>query len=85
LRASAEAAGFTKVQVTEIEAYETFPSFDNCWQVQTLPVSPTGRAAVALDEIDRARLRETVQSALTIAGDGSITYPAHAVAMKARA
>lgn len=84
LRASVEAAGFADVNVTEIEAFQTFRNFDEYWEVQTLPVSPIGRAALALDDAERARLREAVRAALATASDGSITYPARAVAMRAR-
>ena len=84
LRASTEAAGFVDIEVTEIEASQSFGSFDEYWQVQTLPVSPIGRATVALDESNRARLRDGVRAALTEASDGSITYPARAVGVKAR-
>jgi SAM-dependent methyltransferase len=84
LRGSAEAAGFMEVEVTEIEASQSFQDFGEYWQVQTLPVSPIGRAATALDEPDRARLREAVRQMLPICSNGSITYAARAVAMRAR-
>jgi hypothetical protein len=85
LRASAEAAGFADVSVTEIEAFQSFHNFDEYWQIQTLPVSPIGRAAVALDQAGRARLRDAVRATLTAGSEGNITYAARAVAMSARA
>jgi SAM-dependent methyltransferase len=85
LRACAEAAGLSDIATTRIEATQSFRNFDDYWEVQTLTVSPLGKAAAKLDEGQRARLRETMRGLLPIASDGSITYSARAVALKARA
>jgi SAM-dependent methyltransferase len=85
LQASAEAAGLSDVATTRIEAAQSFRNFDEYWEVQSLTVSPTGKAVAKLDESERARLRETMQGLLPVASDGSITYSARAVALKARA
>jgi len=85
LRASAKAAGLSDIETTRIEAAQSFRDFDEYWEVQTLTVSPLGKAAAKLDEAQRARLRETMRGLLPIASDGSITYSARTVAFKARA
>jgi len=85
LRAGAAAAGLTDIAVTQIEATQGFKNFDEYWQVQTLTVSPVGKTVAKLDEAQRARLCETMRGIVPIAGDGSISYPARAVAFKARA
>jgi ubiquinone/menaquinone biosynthesis C-methylase UbiE len=85
LRASAEASALSDIVTTQIEAAQSFRNFDEYWEVQTLTVSPLGKAAAKLDESQRARLRETMRGLLPIASDGSITYSARAVALKARA
>jgi SAM-dependent methyltransferase len=85
LRASAAAAGLSDIAVTRIEAAQGFKNFDEYWEVQTLTVSPLGKAAAKLDETQRVRLRETMRGMLPIASDGSITYSARAVAFRARA
>jgi SAM-dependent methyltransferase len=85
LRASAEAAGLSDIVTTQIEAAQSFRNFDEYWEVQTLTVSPLGKAAAKLDESQRTRLRETMRGLLPIAADGSITYSARAVAFRARA
>lgn len=81
---SAETAGFTDIELTQLEATQTFPNFDSYWETQTLTVSPVGKTVAKLDDAQRARLRETMRGIVPIAADGSITYPARAVALKAR-
>lgn len=83
MRASLSAAGYTGVAVTEIEVTQSFNSFDEYWDVQTLPFSPPGRTVAKLDDNQRARLRDLLRETLP-AADGSITYSATAVAGKAR-
>lgn len=53
--------------------------------MQTLTVSPVGKTIAKLDDTQRARLRETMQNLVPIAGDGSISYSARAVAFMASA
>ena len=85
LRASAAAAGLTDIAVTRVEATQSFRNFDEYWEVQTLTVSPLGKSAAKLDETQRAPLREAMRGLVPVASDGSITYPARAVAFKATA
>ena len=84
LRASAGAAGFSDIEVSRIEAVRSFSNFDDYWHVQTLTVAPIGKMVAGLDCAQRERLRETMRSIVPIAADGSISYPARAVAFKAR-
>lgn len=83
LRASLDAAGFTDIAATEIEVMQTFASFDEYWDVQTVPFSASGKAVAKLDDAQRAHLRELLRETL-VATDGTITYSAVAIAGKAR-
>jgi hypothetical protein len=83
LRAAAEAAGLADIEVCEIEATQSFRNFDEYWEVQTLTVSPVGKTVATLDNAQRARLHETMRGIVPTAADGSITYAARAVALKA--
>jgi len=83
MRASLAAAGFTDVAATEIEVTQTFSSFDEYWEIQTVPFSASGKTVGKLDDAQRARLRKLLRDTL-VAPDGTITYPAVAIAGKAR-
>jgi SAM-dependent methyltransferase len=83
LQASLHAPGFADIAVTRIEASHTFRDFDEYWDIQTLAVSPSGKSVARLDDAQRAKLRDTLRASLP-AKDGSISYPARAVAFKAR-
>jgi hypothetical protein len=84
MHASLAAAGFTAVSVTEIEVTRTFASFDEYWEIQSAPFSPSGKTIAGLSESQRAKLREHMRAALPAAADGSITYSATAMAGKGR-
>lgn len=84
LRITAEAAGLTGVEVIQVEATQTFRDFEHFWDEQTLPVSPVGKTVAKLNQAQTAQLRDTLQTTLPIAADGSITYPAQAIAFKGR-
>jgi len=83
MRASLHAAGYTDVAAIEIEVAQTFKSFDEYWEIQTIPFHRAGQAVQALDKPRRARLRDHLRATL-VAPDGTITYSATAVAGKAR-
>jgi ubiquinone/menaquinone biosynthesis C-methylase UbiE len=85
LRASVQAAGLAGIEVSRIEASQTFRDFDDYWEIQTLTISPAGKTVAQLDEGQRARLRHVLLETLPAAADGTISYPARAVAFKARA
>jgi len=85
LRAALTAAGYDAIEVTTIEASQTFRDFEDYWtsQTQTFP-HPVAKSAGALNDRDRERLRENLRAALPAAADGSITYASRATAFKAR-
>ena len=78
-------AGLQSVEVREIEIAPTYSSFDEFWTTQTASVSPTAKFIGSLTEPERLRLRNAVRSALPSNTDGSVTYPACAHAVRARA
>jgi hypothetical protein len=84
MRASLAAAGFADVAATEIEVTQSFRDFDEYWEIQTLPFSPSGKTVAQLDDTQRARLRAHMRATLPTARDGSISYAATAIAGKAR-
>jgi ubiquinone/menaquinone biosynthesis C-methylase UbiE len=77
-------AGFVEISITTLSATRTFRSFDECWDIQTMPLAPVGKSIAALSGRERAQLREVVRSNLTPAADGSVTYSARALAYTAR-
>jgi SAM-dependent methyltransferase len=78
---SLEAAGFRDVEAIEIEVSQTYRDFEEYWRAQIVPFSRSGKAVLALDDGLRERLREYLRETLP-AADGTITYPALAVAGK---
>ena len=85
LRASLAAHGYGDIDVTTIEATQTFRDFEDYWTSQTATFPhPVAQSALALGEDDRERLRSILRRALPPSADGTITYAARATAFKAR-
>jgi len=80
-----EQAGLNAVETRVIEVACTFSDLDEYWSSKVPRFSPVGRLVAELSEARRQRLRDTVSQLLPAAADGSITYSAHANAVKARA
>jgi ubiquinone/menaquinone biosynthesis C-methylase UbiE len=84
LRKSLTRAGFHDIDVTIIEAAQSYRDFDDYWQVQTMTFHPVGKSVAALDDRKRDELRDAMRKMLPPDVDGKITYKARAVAFKAR-
>ena len=84
MRESLAQAGFTEIDTTEIEVTRTFASFDEYWEIQTIPFSPPGRTIAKLDQAQRARLKDGMRQRMPAGSDGRITHAATAVAGKGR-
>jgi len=84
MRESLAGAGFTEIDTTEIEVTRTFASFDEYWEIQTIPFSPPGRTIAKLDGAERARLQDVMRQRMTAGSDGRITHSATAIAGKGR-
>jgi len=84
MRESLAAAGFSEIDTTEIEVTRTFASFDEYWELQTIPFSPPGRTIAKLDKAQCARLQDVMRQRMTAGSDGRITHAATAVAGKGR-
>src|SRR5262249_22627976 len=78
-------AGLQTIELREIEIEPTYGSFEEFWISQTGSVSPTAKFIGSLSESDRLRLRDAVRSRLPSKDDGSVSYPACAHAIRARA
>jgi SAM-dependent methyltransferase len=81
LAALALAAGLVEVESSDIVVEVEHPSFDEWWEPFTLGVGPAGAYTAALDEADRAALREACRARLS---DGPFTVSARAWAVTAR-
>jgi SAM-dependent methyltransferase len=85
LRAALTREGYADLEITTIEASQTFRDFDDYWSSQTGTFPhPVARSAAALGERDRERVRDRLRGALPAAADGSITYASRATAFRAR-
>lgn len=85
LRAAVTAEGYGDVEVTTLEAVQTFRDFEDYWTSQTATFPhPVAKSAAALRPADRDRVREMLRKALPAAADGTITYSARVTAFKAR-
>jgi SAM-dependent methyltransferase len=84
MRATLRAAGFTDIAVTEIDVTRTFANFDEYWEIQTMPFSPSGKTVAKLDRAQRSKLRDVMRKTLPAGPDGTITYAATAMAGKGR-
>ena len=85
LRTSLAAEGYGDIEVTTIEASQTFRDFDDYWTSQTATFPhPVAKSVAALGDYDRERLREKMRAALPAARDGSVTYSSRATAFRAR-
>jgi ubiquinone/menaquinone biosynthesis C-methylase UbiE len=85
LREAVTRAGFRDIDVTVIEASQSYRDFDDYWQVQTMTFHPVGKSVAALDDKKRDELRDAMRKILPPDPAGQITYKARAVAFKARA
>jgi SAM-dependent methyltransferase len=85
LCAALVAAGYADIDITTVEASQTFRDFDDYWTSQTATFPhPVARSAAALSDADRDRVRDILRRALPAAADGTITYASYATAFKAR-
>jgi SAM-dependent methyltransferase len=85
LRAALVAAGYRDIDVTTVEASQTFGDFEDYWTSQTATFPhPVAKSAAALSDEHRERLRGLLRTALPAAADGTITYSSCATAFKAR-
>jgi len=85
LRAALVAEGYGDIDITTIEASQTFRDFEDYWTSQTATFPhPVAKSVAALSDPDRERLREMLRTALPAAVDGTITYSSRATAFKAR-
>jgi SAM-dependent methyltransferase len=85
LRATLTTAGYTEIDITTIEASQTFLDFEDYWVSQTATFPhPVAQSVQALSDQDRKRVRGKLREALPAASDGSITHVSRVTAFKAR-
>ena len=85
LRAALVKESYAEIDVTTIEATQTFRDFEDYWtsQTGTFP-HPVAKSVAALSDHDRTRLRDILRTAVPADADGTITCSACATAFKAR-
>jgi len=85
LRSALVAEGFGNIEITTVEASQTFRNFEDYWTSQTATFPhPVAKSVAALSDDERERLRDLLRTALPAAADGTITYASCATAFKAR-
>ena len=75
-------AGLTAIETEVIRIRVSFPSFDDFWDSNTVPVGPSGKALPELSPGALEQLKTRLRERLPIAADGSISYQAFANAVK---
>jgi SAM-dependent methyltransferase len=76
-------AGLRAVEATGIDIETPFASFDDYWQPFLGGQGPAPAYAMALDETERARLRDRIRERIALRADGSISLIARAWAVRA--
>lgn len=79
------AAGLKDIAGTALRITVTYADFDDFWTSNSAPTGPQGKFIESLSAEQREALRRDLQSRLTPATDGSISYEAFANAVKGRA
>ena len=77
-------AGLIEIATTSFDVTVEFPDFDAFWTAQTPGYAPTTSIVAAMDDRQRCRLRDAINSRISGSADGSIRYPARANAIRAR-
>ena len=78
-------AGLQSVDMQVIRIPVVYPSFDDFWEIATLPVGPTGHTVSKLSPPMREKYKQRLREILPIAADGRIAYEAVANAATGRA
>jgi ubiquinone/menaquinone biosynthesis C-methylase UbiE len=73
-----ERAGLEKIAVKSTDVVASYRDFEDFWQAQTPSYSPTTKIIVAMTDIARAKLIETVRTELPACPDGTFVYSARA-------
>lgn len=85
LRATLVAEGYADIDVTTLEASQTFDDFEDYWTSQTSTFShPVAKSVAALTNDQRKRVCDILRTALPGEADGRITYCSRATAFRAR-
>lgn len=84
LKATLAGAGLENIETQAVTVTQSFKSFDDYWTSQTPSFAPVAKSVLALSEAKREELKAYLRKTLPTAADGSIRYPATALAFKAR-
>jgi SAM-dependent methyltransferase len=77
-----ESAGLHGTEVTAIDIATPFASFEDYWRPFLGGQGPAPAHAMALDEKERARLRDRIRGRMPLQADGSISLTARAWAVR---
>jgi ubiquinone/menaquinone biosynthesis C-methylase UbiE len=84
MRAIWQQAGLQSVDMQVIRIPVVYSSFDDFWEIATLPVGPTSQTVSKLSPDMREKYQQRLREILPIAADGRIAYEAFANAVKGR-
>ena len=82
LRAIWHGAGLQSVETRVIRIKVEYADFDDFWTSNAVPVGPAGQAILRLQPGQRDELKARLLERLPVAADGTISYEAHANAIK---
>lgn len=83
LRSLFRRCGLQSIDSRTVDVTLAYAGFEDFWQAQTPGYSPTTKIIDALTEVERRRLKRSVQETLPIGPDGKIEYSARANAIRA--
>jgi len=84
LKSTLVGAGFEDIETHPVTVTQSFKTFNDYWTSQTPSFAPVAKSVLALSEAKREELKAYLRKTLPTAADGSISYPATALAFKAR-
>jgi len=84
VKATLTGAGLEDAEARAITVTQSFKTFDEYWTSQTPSFAPVAKSVLALSEAKREELKAYLRKTLPTAIDGTISYPATALAFKAR-
>jgi SAM-dependent methyltransferase len=79
-----EGAGLESIEARPISITTAFPSFEDFWQTNSMPVGPLGKAIEAMSPAAKEALRLRVREQLSTSADGRIAFESRANAIKGR-
>lgn len=84
MRAVWEQVGLIEIETRVIRIRVDYASFDDFWEINSMPVGPTGTAIAKLSSVKKEELKALLRQRLPTTPDGHISYEPFANAVKGR-